>query len=83
MSGMHGRQPIHGSRSTAAPKGSNWPANARVRWIWIGDGGASRAANSAPVVSRTPSVMGVTTKPLSISATGCDNVAPSSRAKCW
>ncbi|KAG0732077.1 hypothetical protein G6F23_014675 [Rhizopus arrhizus] len=80
---MQGRQPIHGSRSTAAPKGSNCPANTRVRSTWMGDGGASRAANSAPVGSRTPNVIGVTTNPQSMSATGCDKVAPSSSAKCW
>ena len=80
MSGMQGRQPIHGSRSTASPSGSSCRASVRVRSIWIGEGGASRAANSAPVVRRTPRVMGVTTKPLSMSATGCDKVAPSSNA---
>ncbi len=80
---MQGRQPIQGVFSTASPSGSNCAASARVRATCTGDGGASRGANSAPVVRRRPSVMGDITKPLSISATGCDNAAPSSNAKCW
>ena len=55
MSGVQGRMPIQGSGSTRSPRGKNSRAMGSARASWTGVLGASRTANSAPVVSRMPS----------------------------
>ena len=60
-SGKHGRRPSHGSLSTGSPSGNSSRAFGISRSNCTGVGGASRAANSAPVVSRIPCSIGATT----------------------
>jgi hypothetical protein len=70
MSGRHGRAPIHGFASTGSPNGNSARARGSARSTWIGVGGASRRANSTPVVRRMPRFIGASRKPISESSTG-------------
>ena len=59
MSGRQGRRPSHGSASMRSPSGKISRASGSTRSSCTGVGGASRNANSAPVVRRMPFTIGV------------------------
>ena len=54
MSGRHGRAPFHGWASTGSPSGNSARAFGSASSTCTGLGGASRRANSTPVVRRMP-----------------------------
>ena len=58
MSGVQGRRPRQGSASTRSPSGKSCFAIGSARASWTGVFGASRSANSAPVVRRMPCSIG-------------------------
>ncbi len=71
MSGVHGRNPSHGSASSRSPMPNASRASGSARASCTPVGGASRGAISTPVVSRRrPPSIGATTKPASVSHTG-------------
>ena len=64
ISGKQGRAPIQGLASTGSPSGNSFCARGSARSTWTGVGGASRWANSAPVVRRMPRFIGPRKKPM-------------------
>ena len=71
MSGVHGREPSQGLASTLPPSSVKARASGSMRCNCTGVDGASRNANSAPVVRRNPWRMGAIAYPLSESTTVC------------